>query len=154
MHPRNQAGWLRPLTLSHAIRLTLHRQALTAASKVRPAVNQYHMSINGSSYCFPKAGVCLHGPGYDTATLAYSLAHNITYEGERFRRGQVTCRPWRPPHVSPAAPSSRGAGCSHFVTHLIIAHRALGALRSARRRLHDSHGQTPIDHPRTPIDHP
>lgn len=57
-----------------------HLEALLAAptTTVRPAVNQCQMSINGSAFCFPKTGVCLHGPGHDDATIAYCLKHNIT----------------------------------------------------------------------------
>ena len=59
-----------------------HLKALLVAptTTVIPAVNQCQMSINGSAFCFPQTGVCLHGPGHDDATLAYCAAHNITYE--------------------------------------------------------------------------
>ena len=59
-----------------------HLTALLAAptTTITPAVNQCQMSINGSAFCFPKTGVCLHGPGHDDATLKYCQQHNITYE--------------------------------------------------------------------------
>ncbi|EOD11929.1 hypothetical protein EMIHUDRAFT_352714 [Emiliania huxleyi CCMP1516] len=59
-----------------------HLEALLAAptTRVKPAVNQCQMSINGSAFCSPETGVCLHGPGHDDATIAFCRTHNITYE--------------------------------------------------------------------------
>jgi diketogulonate reductase-like aldo/keto reductase len=59
-----------------------HLAALLAAptTTVKPAVNQCQMSINGSAFCLPQTGMCLHGPAHDDATIAYCQEHNITYE--------------------------------------------------------------------------
>lgn len=81
-----------------------HLEALLAAptTRVKPAVNQCQMSINGSAFCSPETGVCLHGPGHDDATIAFCRTHNITCA----RRRPAPARP-QPCRRRPVTPSPR-----------------------------------------------